>query len=122
MIVGNQITSIGEDAFYQCISLKEFTLSGRVKTIGRYAFAYCKNLADIYYGGDEETRQQMEIKGGNDSLLGAKWHYKFQDVKAGEYYYDAVMWAVRNGITTGTSPTVFSPNHNAALPKLPLGP
>ena len=34
----------------------------------------------------------------------------FKDVPAGEYYADAVAWAVRNNITTGTSPTTFSPN------------
>ena len=33
----------------------------------------------------------------------------FADVKAG-YYYDAVLWAVENGITKGTSDTMFSPN------------
>lgn len=34
----------------------------------------------------------------------------FTDVKAGAYYYDAVLWAVEKGITSGTSATTFSPN------------
>ena len=34
----------------------------------------------------------------------------FTDVKAGSYYYDAVLWAVENGITKGTSETAFSPD------------
>ena len=34
----------------------------------------------------------------------------FKDVKAGAYYYDAVLWAVEKGITTGTSATTFAPN------------
>lgn len=34
----------------------------------------------------------------------------FTDVKAGSYYYDAVLWAVENGITKGTSETMFSPD------------
>ena len=34
----------------------------------------------------------------------------FADVKAGSYYYDAVLWAVENGITKGTSETMFSPD------------
>ena len=34
----------------------------------------------------------------------------FADVKAGSYYYDAVLWAVENGITKGTSDTMFSPD------------
>ena len=34
----------------------------------------------------------------------------FTDVNAGSYYYDAVLWAVENGITEGTSDTTFSPD------------
>ena len=34
----------------------------------------------------------------------------FTDVPAGSYYYDAVLWAVENGITKGTSDTTFSPD------------
>lgn len=33
----------------------------------------------------------------------------FTDVKSADYYYDAVLWAVEQGITTGTTPTAFSP-------------
>ena len=34
----------------------------------------------------------------------------FADVKENEYYYNAVLWAVEQGITAGTSLTAFSPN------------
>ena len=34
----------------------------------------------------------------------------FADVKAGSYYETAVLWAVENGITKGTSDTTFSPD------------
>ena len=34
----------------------------------------------------------------------------FTDVKASDYYYKAVLWAVENGIVYGTSDTTFSPN------------
>ncbi len=33
----------------------------------------------------------------------------FTDVPAGAYYYDAVLWAVEQGITRGTTDTTFSP-------------
>ncbi|MGM9668685.1 MAG: S-layer homology domain-containing protein [Faecousia sp.] len=33
----------------------------------------------------------------------------YVDLKEGEYYCDAVLWAVENGITKGTDPTHFSP-------------
>lgn len=50
-------------------------------------------LADLF--GDAET--QPNQKG-------------FNDVKSGDYFYDAVNWAVEKGITTGTSATTLSPN------------
>ena len=33
----------------------------------------------------------------------------FSDVREKDYFYKAVLWAVENGITTGTSATTFSP-------------
>ena len=34
----------------------------------------------------------------------------FTDVTPSAYYYNAMLWAVENGITTGTSQTTFAPN------------
>lgn len=36
--------------------------------------------------------------------------HNFTDVKAGSYYEQAVLWAVENGITVGTSSTTFIPD------------
>ena len=36
----------------------------------------------------------------------------FDDVKSGEYYYNAVLWAYKNNVVTGTGPSSFSPNAN----------
>lgn len=36
----------------------------------------------------------------------------FSDVKEGAWYYDAVLWAVENGITDGMTPTTFEPERN----------
>ena len=33
----------------------------------------------------------------------------FTDVQAGSYFYNAVLWAVENGVTKGTTNTTFSP-------------
>ena len=35
---------------------------------------------------------------------------EFDDVKPGAFYFDAVQWAVKNGITNGTGKSTFSPN------------
>ena len=34
----------------------------------------------------------------------------FTDVKKGAFYYDAMLWAVENGITNGMTKTTFAPN------------
>lgn len=34
----------------------------------------------------------------------------FMDVRSSDYYYDAVLWAVENGVTKGASATTFSPD------------
>ena len=36
----------------------------------------------------------------------------FTDLDIDEYYYDAVLWAVENGITTGATETTFEPNEH----------
>ena len=36
----------------------------------------------------------------------------FTDVKPGAYYYDAMLWAVNMGITSGKTATTFGPNLN----------
>ena len=46
--------------------------------------------------------------GGSGSYGGQN---PFTDVKSTAYYYDAVLWAVENGITTGMSATTFAPNN-----------
>ena len=35
----------------------------------------------------------------------------FEDVKSTDYYYDAVLWALENGVTNGTDATHFSPEN-----------
>lgn len=42
----------------------------------------------------------------------------FSDVPESSYYYDAVLWAVRQGITVGTSETTFSPNESCSRAQL----
>ena len=37
--------------------------------------------------------------------------HPFTDVEEGKYYYDAMLWAVENGITDGMTKTTFAPNN-----------
>ncbi len=45
---------------------------------------------------------------------------RFLDVKSNKYYYDAVRWAVQNGITGGTDTYHFSPDKNVTREQLSL--
>ena len=44
------------------------------------------------------------------TATGEKYENPFYDVDSTDYYYDAVLWAVHNGVTTGISATTFGPN------------
>lgn len=44
---------------------------------------------------------------GSPEIIG---NNPFTDVAAGAYYYNAVLWAVANGVTNGTTDTTFSPD------------
>ena len=40
----------------------------------------------------------------------ANTRHPFTDISSNAYYYDAILWAVENGITSGTSSTTFNPD------------
>lgn len=48
----------------------------------------------------------------NGKPIAANQEHPFTDIFTGDYYYDAVLWAVENGITNGFSATEFAPNNN----------
>ena len=67
------------------------------------------------YKSDYKDALGHDYKNGTCTRCGAKDpNYKpqanFSDVAAGSYCYDAVQWAVANGITNGTDAMHFSPN------------
>ena len=49
VVIGNGVTSIGNDAFYGCTKLETVDLSNAtsLEKIGQYAFALCKSLSEI---------------------------------------------------------------------------
>ena len=126
---------IGEEAFCSCSSLASITVPGTIEYIGNYAFDECKALTTIYCIGDapmlgesdffeipipltvyypgydptwtEEVRQHFL---GKITWVPYNPDNPFVDVPFGSFYEAPVMWALENGITSGTSATTFSPN------------
>jgi hypothetical protein len=46
------VTYLGAGAFVACTGLTSITIPARVANIGQFAFAYCPNLAAVYFRGN----------------------------------------------------------------------
>ena len=117
--IANGVTKICRGAFTQCWALESVIIPTSVNTIEMAAFGTTisgSTMDDVYYCGSAAQWGRISIGEHNDSLLKASFHYNydpnmnFTDVAPGSYCYDAVQWAVANGITNGTDATHFSPN------------
>lgn len=53
----------------------------------------------------------VEVSEGSGDDSGSTTENFFTDVSTGAYYYNAVLWAVNNDVTLGTSSTSFSPSN-----------
>ena len=49
VIIGDSVTSIGEYAFSGCTKLASVTIGNSVETIGKWAFLECTSLNTVYY-------------------------------------------------------------------------
>ncbi|MBR0064693.1 MAG: leucine-rich repeat domain-containing protein, partial [Paludibacteraceae bacterium] len=45
--IGDGVTSIGDDAFYNCSALTSVTIGNSVTSIGNYAFYECRSLTSV---------------------------------------------------------------------------
>lgn len=93
-------TDVSEDAYYADAVL--WAVANGV-TYGTSATTFSPDMA--------VSRAQMVTflwrAHGSPKATGAN---PFTDVSTSDYYYDAVLWAVANGVTNGTSATTFSPD------------
>ena len=74
----------------------------------------CTRCGDMTQIGKTVAAAGHKFFGGVCSVCGTKGAEavpKFDDVKSGAFYFDAVQWAVENGITNGTGKNTFSPNN-----------
>lgn len=74
----------------------------------------CMRCGDMTQIGKTVAEAGHKFFGGVCSVCGTKGAEavpEFDDVKPGAFYFDAVQWAVENGITNGTGKNTFSPNN-----------
>lgn len=73
----------------------------------------CTRCGDMTQIGKTVAAAGHKFFGGVCSVCGTKGAEavpEFDDAKPGAFYFDAVQWAVENGITNGTGKNTFSPN------------
>ena len=117
IVIPSTVESIGNRAFMDCIALKSVYFKGDAPLIGAYPFH-----SYLGFVGVEELRVLPELTlyypyfGANwwepewHGYPTEAWSGAFVDVDYNEYYMDAVLWAVDEGITNGTGELRFSPN------------
>ena len=75
VVIEDGVTSIAGAAWSNCSILTSISIPGTVKQIRWNAFWQCDNLSDVYFFGDEEDWNSIEIYGNNDCLTNAAIHY-----------------------------------------------
>ena len=107
-----------DGAFEYCSGLTCIYFQGDAPSTGSLdedlegsAMAFEHVEATAYYPQDNDTwtEEAMESYGGTITWKSYDPLSKFTDVETDGYYYEALLWAVANGITEGTSSDTFSP-------------
>lgn len=73
-ILPESLQVIGKNSFYLCASLKEISLQDNISVIGNMAFCGTA-LSTIVYSGDEETFYNIKIGSYNESFTGVAVEY-----------------------------------------------
>lgn len=121
--LGNSVTEIRSCAFLILRSnLKEITIPDNVQKIGIYAVGYngYDNDGTRVDANPIEGFKICGIPGTAAEIYASREGFEFYSVEdvsnnpfvdvAEGWYYEPVLWAVKKGITTGTSDTTFSPD------------
>lgn len=104
---GSVIFALGHDPQSARVKAPTCTESGYTGDL------ICMRCGDMTQIGKTVAAAGHKFFGGVCSVCGTKGAEaapEFDDVKPGAFYFDAVQWAVKNGITNGTGKSTFSPN------------
>ena len=112
------LTEIGWGAFFGCTGLTDVVIPASVTEIRDKAFGYWwdndannyKPIAGFKIYGYKETAAQTYAQKNGFRFIPLDPQSGFADVKPKHYYYNAMLWALERGITSGTSRVTFSPN------------
>ena len=112
------LTSIDWYAFLNCPALTSVTIPAGVILLGGRSLGYLcdeegnlSKMDDITIYGYEESAAQIYATENGFTFVSPVNENPFEDVKKTDFFYNAVLWAVKNGITGGTDETHFSPRN-----------
>lgn len=132
LVLPTTLTNIAEFTFSGCSGLLgELVIPEGITRIDRYAFAECDSLEKIVIENAEcviadqshtfpkgavlsghtgSTVEAYARKYGREfEVLESAQMNPFTDISEGEYYYQPVLWAVKNNVTAGLSNDEFGP-------------
>ena len=126
------LSEIKRGMYQDCDGLTDITISESVFYLHTDAFADCDNLTNVFFLGDGPSYNANVFRNATltawypvNNTTWTDYHFHdhggnirwcaydpelFLDVAVDEFYYDSVVWAVENGITSGISPNRFAPN------------
>ncbi len=73
--IGNGISNLNEEVFSGCEELTDIIISNSIKSIGFWAFKNCVSLENVYYLGNSEEWNLININDENECLLNARIHF-----------------------------------------------
>ena len=115
------VKSIEGYTFVNCSALTDIFIPKGVQSVGDSAFDGCSALKNVWYGGTKQNKSAMNFDAYNQELKNATWHYsakemktakKFIDIKKQDWYFNAVDYAVKENLFSGTSAYTFSPKNS----------
>lgn len=109
-----KLTRIERHTFHGCDKLVSVWIPGGITLLGDMCFEGCNNLRNVYFDGTLEQWTQVTAEDFSWSLINSTVFFNtpknpFTDIGKDDSYYDAVLWAFEQGITSGTSGTTFNP-------------
>lgn len=75
VIFPTEILEIEGRTFYGCTNLKSVTISESTRTVKKDAFTGCNSLTDIFYLGNKDMWQKVNIEENNVPIFNANIHY-----------------------------------------------
>ena len=83
-VIPKGVKCIGEGTFYSCLGLESVSIPDSVIVVGENAFYRCVNLKDVYYGGDAEEWNKIQIENSNECLTDADIHFVIESTSVSE--------------------------------------